>query len=111
MTSRPAGYTLYANDYLYIDGVEDLTVVSADGNTTAASAKGRRDDLDKLEASGSIIEVSSEDLVFVLYDTTLDGYEPTGRAKITADGVNYRVRAARSMKYGTQWRCICREEV
>lgn len=113
MVTRSAAYILFANSYTHTDGVENVTYTPKHpAGAAVADVKALRGDLTQQELSGGIVGIEPTDLAFILWDSTLDGNEPTQGSVITdADDVAYTIRSAIRTLWNTQWRCICYQQV
>jgi hypothetical protein len=104
-----------ANDYIFIDGIEDVTFQarlanqSASGSAVAGVKALARVVNYRSRQDFESVGLTSTDLVFHLWDSTLSGNSPKEDDTITrADGSVWTILAASLETLGTRWRCPAR---
>lgn len=97
-------YTVdFADQYVYVDGVEDITY-TADAGSPVTEVKVRRGDLGFAQLAGiADFGVQPGDIPMVVWATTLTGVQPAeGDTWTDANGVTYYVVAAQTTPDGSQ---------
>jgi hypothetical protein len=95
-----------ANDYLFIDGIEDVILTPADGTPTVEAVKA----LPRTVSYQAVMALGAmpTDLTFHLWASTLDGATPNRGDKITRpDFSDWIITFARLTTLGTRWHCNC----
>ena len=113
MTTRAAAYALYKDDYLYHDGVEDVTLTKfADGAVVASvKAKNELPGTPAIRQFGSDVADRCNETDWVLWDTSLGGYSPQeGDAITTSGGTVWRILSTSRELWDTQWHVHCMED-
>lgn len=103
-----------ADDYEFMDGVEDITFTPQNPVAAAvASVKALRGVLTRGEQYlGATAGIEPSDVVWHLWASTLSGTVPKPGDKITdSDSASYRILSLQLMTLRTRWRCVCRKDV
>lgn len=99
-----------ANDYLFFDGVEDVSLGKR--NPTVADVTGvkalRRPVTNKTLSGSAMVEPS--DAVFHVWTSTLSSNVPAIRDVLVASDGNWRILQVSKESLGTRYRCLCTKE-
>ena len=105
--TRAQGYALYANEYLYMDNVEAVTITSVDDpalliENVYAKPLPFTHDVTNTELG----EVDKRHMAWILFVATLGGQEPRrGWVLTRADGSAYSLKEGFTRhRWDTQWR-------
>lgn len=113
MISHAEAYSLYANDYLSVDGVEAITFTPRNpAGDAVEGVQAKRQSLKSEETDAGVAIIPESKIAFTIWDITLEGALPDVGDLITdADNVDYVIRGVVREYWDTRWRADCRREV
>ncbi len=103
-----------ANDWQFIDGVEDVSVTPrnpAGAAVTGVKALRRVQQADEFAQVGKTLGLEPNDMVWHLWASTMAGISPKNGDIITdSGGIVWTIKTVANTTLGTRWRTLCRRQ-
>lgn len=107
MVTRADAYTLYKDEYLYVDATETVTVRHDELEQEDTVVTAKRAELSALAASFDPMDIEETDQPWIIYADTLSFTPHKGAVIIDSQGVEYPIKSFVRFRWDTQYHCIC----